>query len=221
MSQSSLDLSQESDEDLLVYMTMRDDDPSAANQAWEVFYLRHADYLYERCCRLAHGILADSGPADLVQETFIRAYEKAAKFNAGGVTDPGRLRLRVRAWLGKIAQNIFRDMLRGRKRESELSVDGQDLESLPEQQPSPAPLTSNSKLLDEAIDSLSEKKQHILRVTFQYNQPGRKHQRLPNHVAEDLARTYKTTSDNIRQLRRRALLEVDQYIKSRTGVKNS
>jgi hypothetical protein len=41
---------------------------------------------------------------------------------------------------------------------------------------------------------------------------------LPNHVAEELAKTLSTTSDNIRQLRRRALQEVNQFIKSKIGA---
>lgn len=219
-SKSGLDLSQETDEDLLVYMTMRDDDPSAANEAWAEFYQRHADYLYKVCCRVSKGILAGSGPKDLVQETFIRAYEKASTFDNGGITDPNWLRLRARAWLGRIALNIYRDMLRGRRDVTEMSVDSQELEAAPEQTPSPAPTSINRRWLDEAIETLSEREKHVLRITYQYNQPGKKHQRLPNHVAEDLAKTLNTTSDNIRQIRRRALQKIGKYVKSKTGAKS-
>ena len=95
-----------------------------------------------------------------------------------------------------------------------------ELEETPEQVQGPPATSAYKRLLDEAINNLSEKKQHVLRVTYQYNQPGRKHQRLPNHVAEEVAKTLNTTSDNIRQLRRRALREVNQYIKSRTDGKS-
>lgn len=220
MPDSSLDLSQETDEDLLVYMTMRDDDPSAANEAWAEFYLRHIDYLRWVCCRVSRVILGDTGPDDLAQWTFIKAYEKAGTFNSGGIKDPDRLRLRVRAWLGRIAQNIYRDMLRGRKDVTELAIDREELEEAPEQVQATPTTSAYKRLLDEAINILSERKQHVLRVTYQYNQPGKKHQRLPNHVAEELANTLNTTSDNIRQLRCRALREIDQYIKSKTGGKS-
>lgn len=212
------DLSEETDEDLLVYMTMREDDPLVANEAWAEFFRRHIVYMREKCRDVCRGILAGSGPDDLAQLTFIRAYERANTFKAGGISDPDRLRLRVRGWLSTIAKNIYRDTLRGRKDSKEFAVDNQELEEAPER-PQAAPTTSAYKrLLDEAIDALSEKKQHVLRVTFQYNQPGKKHQRLPNHVAEELAKTLNTTSDNIRQLRRRALQDVNQFIKSKTGA---
>jgi RNA polymerase sigma factor (sigma-70 family) len=220
MPDSSLDFSQEPDEDLLVYMTMRDDDSSVANEAWAEFYKRHIDYIYGICCRVSRCVLADSGPEDLAQLTFIRAYEKASTFKSGGIKDPGMLRLRVRAWLGRIAQNIYRDMLRGRKDARELAIDREELEEVPEPIQAAPTTSAYKRLLDEAIDSLSEKKRHVLRVTYQYNRPGKEHQRLPNDVAEDLAKTLNTTSLNIRQLRHRGLREIDQYIKSKTDGKS-
>jgi RNA polymerase sigma factor (sigma-70 family) len=80
----------------------------------------------------------------------------------------------------------------------------------------PSSPSANRKLLDEAIDSLSEKEQRVLRTTFQYYQPGKQHQRLPNDVAEDLAKELGTTSDNVRQIRHRALEKIKEYIKSKT-----
>lgn len=214
------EMSRETDYDLLVYMTMREDDPSVAEEAWAEFYRRHIDYMYEKCRQVCRGILAGSGHDDLAQLTFIRAYERASTFRSAGTKDPDMLRIQVRAWLGRIAQNIYCDMLRGRKDSAELAVDKEELEQKPERVQA-APTTSTYKrLIDEAIDSLSEKKQHVLRVTYQYYEPGKKHQRLPNHVAEELAKTLGTTSDNIRQLRRRGLQEVLQFIKSKTGAKD-
>src|SRR5438876_234482 len=87
------DLSQETDEDLLVYMTMRADEPLFANEAWAEFFRRHIDYMYEKCRDVCRGILAGSGPDDLAQLTFIRAYEKANTFKPGGIKDPDMLRL--------------------------------------------------------------------------------------------------------------------------------
>ena len=212
------DLSQETDEDLLVYMTLREDDPLVANEAWAEFYRRHVDYMCERCRGVCRGILGGSGSDDLAQLTFIRAYERAHTFKSAGIVDPDMLRVRVRAWLGRIAQRLYCDMLRGRKDSPELAIDKEELEEAPEQAQAAPTTSAYKRLLDEAIDSLSEKKQHVLRITYQYNQPGKKHQRLPNDVAEELAKTLKTTPDNIRQLRRRALREINQFINSKTGA---
>jgi RNA polymerase sigma factor (sigma-70 family) len=218
---TGIDLRQESDEDLLVYMTMRNDDLSVANSALSEFYERHKGYLYRVCRRLTTGVLDESGAADLVQDTFIRAYERASTFDSEGITNPDRLQRRVKAWLGRIALNIFRDMLRGRAGIREVSLDDEEISKEPEQTALPSTISSDRRLLDEAIDSLSEKEQRVLRTTFQYFQPGKKNQRLPNDVAEDLAKSLTTTSDNIRQIRRRALRKIKEYINSKTGLKKT
>lgn len=218
---SGTDLRRESDEDLFVYMTMRADDPSVANAAWAEFYQRHFEYLYRRCCRLSRGILDEPGARDLVQDTFIRAYKKASTFNGDGITDPDRLQRRTRAWLGRIAQNIFRDMFRGREGIREVPLDENELGSEPEHVQSSSLTLANRQLLDEAIDSLSEREQIVLRTTFQYYQPGKQNQHLPHDVVEDLAKSLKTTSDNVRQIRSRALRKINQYIKSNSESKNS
>jgi RNA polymerase sigma factor (sigma-70 family) len=219
MPDSGLDLSRETDEDLLVYMTMRGDDPSASEEAWAEFYRRHRGYLYGVCCRLTHGVMDTSGASDIVQDTFIRVFEKAGTFDGGGMTDPEVLRRRARKWLGRIAHNIFIDILRGRDGATEEPIDEQSLGGEPEKDQASVAASAERELLDEAIDSLSERKQLVLRTTFQYYQPGKKNQRLPNHVAEGLAKTLKTTSDNIRQLRHRALQDINRYIKAKTGSK--
>ena len=46
---AGMDLRQESDEDLLVFMTMRSDDLAVANAAFAEFYERHVHYLFRRC----------------------------------------------------------------------------------------------------------------------------------------------------------------------------
>ena len=111
------ELARETDGDLLVYMTLAPDDPPAARAAWEEFYRRHVNYLYAVCLR-AYGRPLGGQPAvaDLVADTFKRAYENAEKFDADGITDPERLRGRTRGWLGRIAQRLAQDALRRRSR---------------------------------------------------------------------------------------------------------
>ena len=105
------------DADLLAYMAMAGDDPAGARAAWEAFYRRHADYLYAVCLR-AYGPLlgGDAGAADLVADTFQRAYQRAVTFDPVGIDDPERLRLRTRAWLSRIAQRLAQTALRSRGR---------------------------------------------------------------------------------------------------------
>jgi len=112
-------------------------------------------------------------------------------------------------------------MLRGREGIREVPLDENELGSEPEHVQSSSVTLANRQLLDEAIDSLSEREQIVLRTTFQYYQPGKQNQHLPHDVVEDLAESLKTTSDNVRQIRSRALRKINQYIKSKTESKNS
>jgi RNA polymerase sigma factor (sigma-70 family) len=211
-----VDLRHESDEDLLIYMSMRAEDPAVAQAAWAEFFRRHAKYLYGRCRRFSRNVLDEAGTNDLVQETLIRAYDKAGTFNAAGIKDTKRLERRTRAWLGRIALNIFRDMLRDRDGRREVPLDEND--PAPEPEPRQTSLTSaRRQLIDEAIDSLSEKEQIVLRTVYQYYEPGKN---LPRAVIEDLANSLKTTSDNLRQIKSRALRKMKQYIKVENRLKN-
>ena len=180
----------ETDADLLVYMSLGKDDPAASRAAWEEFYSRHARYLYAVSLR-AYGALlgGEAGVCDLVADTFRRAYEHAGTFDAGGVTDPERQRLRTRAWLGRIAQRLAQSTLRGQRRTPMRSLDPDEWQNVAQAQPRPAEDTAQADPVRDALMSLSERERLVLRVTLQWYRPGEEHQRLPNEVAADLART--------------------------------
>jgi RNA polymerase sigma factor (sigma-70 family) len=216
------ELQQETDADLLVYMTMAGDEPRTARAAWDELYRRHAEYLYAVCLR-AYGPLlgGEPGACDLVAETFKRAYEHADTFDAAGIADADRLRRRARAWLGRIAQRLAQTALRGRGRLPArfLEQDQWQYVSTPSPQRKADP--RKTRLVREALSSLGEREQVVLRVTFQWYEPGREHQRLPNDVAADLAASLQTTSENLRQIRRRALRKVETYLREHmTGETN-
>ena len=58
---AGVDLRYENDEDLLIYMSMRADDPAVAGAAWAEFFRRHAKYLYRRCLRFTKNVLDEAG----------------------------------------------------------------------------------------------------------------------------------------------------------------
>jgi RNA polymerase sigma factor (sigma-70 family) len=203
----------ESDADLMVYMAMGREDPEAAREAWAEFYQRHVGYLYAVCRRAYAPILGgEAGASDLVADTFLRAYESAGTFDAGGLVDPERLRRRTRAWLGRIAQRLALTLLRGRGFVRTARVDvGEWLEtSAPE--PVAAAESERISRVRQAIERLSDKEQIVIRVTFEWHEPGKPHQRLPNDVAEELAATLQTTPENLRQIRRRALKKIREFL---------
>ena len=79
-SRGTLVISEASDELLLNLMANRNTDQASAEQAFTEFYNRHKGYVFLTAGKTANGLLANDEKSDLVQETFIRAYEKAHTF---------------------------------------------------------------------------------------------------------------------------------------------
>jgi DNA-directed RNA polymerase specialized sigma24 family protein len=143
---------------------------------------------------------------DVVQETFYRAYKGAHTFNPRLVTDPSRLEALVRGWLGGIANRVIADMLR----RAEPSV----VESVPSEPRQTAWGNAGGesahdspvvKALKDELQKLSPLQRDVLATAELYYQPDTTYQRLPNGVAKKLAEKHGTSSDNIRQVRRRTM----------------
>ncbi len=189
----------------------RKDDTSRAAQG--ELYARHVRYLYGMLIKRQTRTLsvAAMSAEDLVQETFRRAFERADTFSPQGITEQERLRRRVRAWLGRIAQNLLADRLRSIREVSASPylerVTTDDLDDAP-------PSTPELRLLREALSKLSEREQDVLRVTALYQKAG-EHQRLPNAVSQKLAQRWDTSNDNVRAIRSRAMKKVKSFMHSR------
>ena len=203
------ELAGESDTDLLVYMTLADDDPDTARAAWEAFYRRHVACVYAVSLR-AYGRLlgGEPGVCDLVSDTFRRAYEHADKFDPADVTDPEPLRRRVRAWLGWIARSLVQTALGGRRRLPTERLDHDRWQHVAQPQPCVHGDPERIARVRAAILALGEREQLVVRVTLQWYRPEQRYQRLPNAVAADLADTLGTTPENLRQIRRRAMAKI-------------
>jgi RNA polymerase sigma-70 factor (ECF subfamily) len=80
------------------------------HQAYATLVNRHADKLFGYLLRLTSS-RADA--EDLLQETFIRAWRKAATYQPG--------RVKVSTWLHRIAHNLFIDAFRSQRRLNDIS----------------------------------------------------------------------------------------------------
>jgi RNA polymerase sigma factor (sigma-70 family) len=194
----------DSDEDLLAYMAMKDD-PSCRAAAG-AFHDRHKEFLFAvlKKRRVGDVVGGDEALADLVQNTFWTAYQKADTYRPCGSADPDRQRRACRAWLVGICRNLIRDALtRPVSVVSDVALDdcielGVDVREGADTDPT---LVAAA---DEAFDKLSEREQEVVRTTMMFYKPGEKNQRLPNSVSQNLASQFSTTPENIRAIRKRA-----------------
>jgi RNA polymerase sigma factor (sigma-70 family) len=208
----------DSDEDLLFFMGMKDEDPFNAKQAWAEFYSRHVEYLHRACLYAYGNTLGEPGVEDLVHNTFIRAYERASTFQASDQKgNPDSERAHVRAWLGKIAENLLRDSFRRTCTLTLVTDDELDLENSRNEPRHSEESSTEIQGMAEALSTLTEKEQDILRLTALWYRPG-KELRIPPDELQKLASVYSTTAVTIRQIRKRAIEKVKTYIESKKNV---
>lgn len=180
-----------------------------SREAQEMLYLRHAPYLLGvlrgRAARLL--TFTQMTAEDLLHETFFRAFARSESYKCGDEGPSVEESRRTRAWLGKIAQRLLLDAVRA-NHESPASC---EMDEVIDEGP-PSSGTGQARLVREAIATLSEREQDILRVTALYHRVGEDHQRLPNDVAAQLSANWETSPDNIRAIRKRAMAKVKKYV---------
>lgn len=213
----------ESDEDLLFYMGMRDDDPDEARLAWEEFYRRHKLYIYKVCyktCQLLpiHPSSLHELVKDLHSATFQKVYEVAEKYTPLDNGNQEHMRLQVLAWVGKIAKNILIDDYRADKGPKNI-VSLEELNTdVPYNKETPE-LSLNTNLTVEAIDTLNEKEKTVLLLYYQWYEIGKENQRLPNGISQEIAKAIGSTKENVRQIHRRAKQKIKQYLEQHADFK--
>ena len=210
------DVRTECDEDLLVYMSWRSDHPELAQAACGEFYERHKLYLYAVILRSHGKSLGLEGVSDMTTEAFMRVFERAETYKPCGSTDTDVQRQNVRAWVGAIANNVCMDHFRDPDTRlvlvDEWAEDRAPTHCYKEEEC--VELSDELRLIHEAMCTLTEREQEVLRVTMAYWKSDGSQERLPNDVAEDLARSFDTTSANIRKIRERAMKKVREFVEA-------
>lgn len=204
-------ISQETDEDLLIYMSMKDDDPFTAKTAFNELHHRHAKYLYNILIKQYPGLLRSEEIDDLLQETFLRVYEKANTFKSTGAKSVKESEAHVRAWIGRIAINIHRDRYRRNKKSNEEHSEDIEWEDIPNRPGSVNIKTEEKQIIEKALDTLPERDKAIILASFQYYDFEDGDFKIPKEELNALCDRFQTTRDNIRQIRKRSLQKIKEY----------
>ncbi len=178
--------------------------PDDSRQQRALFYQRHVRYL--------RAVLSRQRPTsgqyevdDWLQDTFERAFQRAASYRSSTHADPIEERRWSRAWLGRIARNLFVDKLR-RQQELPRGEANVATATLTGHSTDDAVGTASQRLarLRIALHELTDREQDVLRTSAMYWSSEHKQQRLPNEVAKELAERWRTNNENIRAIRVRA-----------------
>ena len=200
------------DSELLNQMSGADADAPRAEKAWEEFYRRHYDYLFNVCRNVYSRQIGEARVSEIVQDVFVKAFRRASTFQPGNSESAEESRWHVRAWLGSILKNAVSDLYRQEPQE----VFTEDIELFPDpdsdsdssQSGGASGEDSPMGPLEKAFLGLEERERDVLRETMLWHTPGARHQRMPTAALQELATRLNTTPANIRQIRSRAIAKL-------------
>jgi RNA polymerase sigma factor (sigma-70 family) len=186
-----------------------------ARHAWGCFYLRHYHFLLRVSMSDHRYVLGVEGVKDVVQQTLLKAYDRAKTFDHTENCDLLVQERKCRAWLLQIAENIVRDRFRNQP-EICLLDEGEieKLQRISDVEPdnNPVPDSKRLRLLKSGFALLSDVEQTVLRATMFYWRPGEQHQRMPHAALLELSNQIGKSSENIRQIRSRAVTKLEKYV---------
>ncbi|MDB5142514.1 MAG: sigma-70 family polymerase sigma factor [Mucilaginibacter sp.] len=181
------------------------------------FYNRFAPYVFRiaihMCARFKDG---EDLAKEITQLTFISAFKAIAKFNYDKNISEKNIKMFVKAWLGKIANNNF-NKLYAQIKNSEIDIENIDIiepsydlfqtmfDPPPEEQPSEIMIQ-----LQQAINQLKEMDKHIV-LTYAAENCLNSTIHISDSAMKILCDTYNTTSENIRQRKNRSLKKIKLF----------
>lgn len=189
-------------------------DFASARNAWGYFYSRHHNFLSRVCARNYGHLIGTEGVEDLVQDAFLRAFDRAVTFDHLEVCDTAAQEPKCRRWLARIAANLVNDLYKTQPSvsmtdDSAEEADGPANEETTESQ---VPESERLKLLQSGLALLSDVEQTILRATMLWWKPDQQHQRMPHAAMEQLSKQVDKSPDTIRQIRSRAVRKLEKYV---------
>lgn len=206
----------ETDEDLMVIISMKDD-PEACNLAFSEFHRRFKRFLFGMAFKVTSNLPNSNELRDAVfQNTLINVYKYSGSFSVDGESDPEKIKRRIHGWMVKIEKRELIALLEDRQPvidPEELNKNYEnDCEKSDDTNDQP---TYNEEMVEEALKLLSERDQHIFMTYWLYYEQGERSQakNLPDEVLEDLASKYETTLINIRKIIERSKKKVFAFLK--------
>lgn len=212
------EFTEDTDEELLLYMTDHKKNPVEARGAWEEFYHRHAEYVLCICRRVCKGMLDDDMVNSVMVETFMKAYSSADTYELGNHQQADKIRRRVRSWLGVIAKHATFDVFREQQNSERIRIKSEEQKRIDSVQKSPISKDTETvrNMMEQVLD---DRERAVLQTTYMFYDPDKEIQRLPNDVVNQLCKCFRTTPANLRKIRKKATGKIKEALIA-TGYKN-
>lgn len=203
------------DEDLFVMMSFRKDNEEEAKEAFLVFYTRYKHLLWALCYKVCTKLNVNNGKEFakyIFSNTMISIYNSPTYDSSKG---------KLSTWMSRIAYHEALDLIKEHNiSDNNKSVPlNDDMLAITQNEDDVVEYnTPQKKILEDAINLLSEKDREIL-LTCIMHQEEKKH--LSDGVLRELCNRYDTTSENIRQIKKRALDRVKSHITQNSDFLNN
>lgn len=199
--------------------------PFDSEEAFSEFYFRYKNFLLKVCRGCCKNFDDSNSLADdIFQNTFIKVLQKSHTFKPKESDLTTDISKDIKAWLARIARNELINFLRKNPDEKNLSNSfrprAEDLEDsisfeIPESSNEVVNKHSTSiekKLLETALNTLTEKERYILMVYMEFFNPGDPKKHLPEDILRATCNRYHITPDNLRQIKSRTLKKIKSIL---------
>jgi len=208
---AEINMEQEDDDGLLLYMSYKKEYPEEAKLALAEFYNRYRDFVTNTCNDILKNLVNSQDADDLFSEVFNRIFERAETFNSEKLVDGDDMRKSIELWIMRIAHNMAIDWRRKDKKQKEKYEEYQpilnELKKL--NKSSWTPLDKEAELLfEEEFNKLSKRDREIIIQSGLYYNLNRGESDMPPEIIEQIADEFGTTPENIRQVRSRFIRRV-------------
>ena len=197
------DLKEFTDAHLFELIASKNDNLEMAQKAYEVIYDRYAKLMWNLCNSACENFAVVDLPTfieEVFSQTMIAIYEYPTYKPAKG---------KVATWISKIAQNKAKDLIKDWPRPCDMLEDSRSFSYLVECDDDEDYITPEQQQLNQVLSKMSEREKDII-FTYMMYQDGNKH--LPDEILYELRLRYNTTSENIRQIKKRAMTKLGAYI---------
>jgi RNA polymerase sigma-70 factor (ECF subfamily) len=160
-------------------------------EAFQAVFERYRDEIHAFLARMVHDAVAAE---DLTQETFLRVFREAGRYDPCRPLEP---------WIYRIARNLAVDWLRSRKRKPETSLTGPDETTIDAEDPARGPVEVAAEREREALlrEGLSRLRPGQREIFVLIDLEGLKYEQ----VADMLGISVKAVGARLRKARRRFL----------------
>lgn len=199
----------ENSEDLLVIISMQDDEPNAAKDAFEEFYQRYNKFVWKTCFKLC-GNLQSFKAEELLQDVFLDVYNNYDKTSYFDADKHKNIESGIKFWLVGIIKNHLKRYFEECSKLSNIDYG----DSFPDRPffdlPIKNELFDSPKmiLIERALDSLKPRDREILLISMNFEDEGK----LPKEIKQTLCKVYGLLPDSLRQIKRRARKKVEDFI---------